>query len=603
MSKKEVEWKDTRFPFSIEYDFSLFVRNRCVFFHCLSRNIRKMINYAARLSNTYQICVIYVYGAVKAATVQNVLDKSPNNIMCLIAPSVTAEDVKALDVHRQWLDKLKGLGLRKTIDPGHRKSAYSSVMVGTEYGDEPSEDWYKTYNQPQYKEFYSYYLEGIEIMKNKEEASERISKALISSLDVLANFPIGVKSISGAVDTHHSELLKIIRHLYPYGVESDTPDEYAVKILKAKKIVSAVVNDEQSKDIDKLSIHFSSSGGQICFWDNTTFGADQCVEWLSSKISNALAEKGCISISRLWAEFSKPPYGAYPSNWYNYLFAVSIKKCYKSELLFGDSLQSYPTKLSVLASAISNKFGFLFQQNEKQNEFRKLFAKLFDLSPWETTQGVITQVRSWATENLIHTPLDWIDHTFHDILCGEDDIKGKRSWEQIQQVWYEFGYEAKYLPWLKENFTELYRRVRTADKDFKQFLASEYGEQKAELYCKFHTIKGSAVGWLHRSEIVKEQVMRYMKATVCSECGKPICPEGLNPQYAYEHFEYDPITYETKTFNFSEKDILGINKKLLGRNSTNCFCIRCLCEVAETTPTCLWEMIRDFKEQGCVLFQ
>lgn len=476
-------------------------------------------------------------------------------------------------------------------------------MVGIEYGDEPSEEWYKTYNQPQCKELYGDYLEGMGLMKNKAEASERIAKILSSKLDVLANFPVGTKIISGAVATHNSELLGIIRQLYPYGVETDTSDEYAVKMLKAKKIVSAVVNDEQSKDIDKLSIHLSSSGGQICFWDNTTFGADQCVDWLSSRISDTLTEKGCISLSHLWADFSKPPYGAYPSNWYNYLFAVAIKKCYKSEMFFGDSLQSYPIKLSALGSAISGKFGFLFQQNKQQDEFRKLLAKLFDLVPQETTQNVITQVRSWATENLIYTPLDWIDHHFHDILCGEENSINKKPWEQIQQVWYEFGYETKYLPWLKENFTELYRRVRTVDTDFKQLLASEYGEQKAELYCKFHTIKGSAVGWLHSTEIVKERVMRYMKVTVCSECGRPICPEGLNPQYAYEHFEYDPITYETKTFNFSEKDILGINKKLLGRNTTNCFCINCLCEVVEATPTYLWEMIRDFKEQGCVLFQ
>ncbi|MGN0619031.1 MAG: hypothetical protein ACI4J7_08420 [Ruminiclostridium sp.] len=603
MAVKEIEWKETRFPFSIEYDLSLFVRNRCVLFHCLSRNIRKTINYVARLSSPYQICVIYVYGAVKAATVQSILDKAPNNIMCLIASAVTAEDLKALADHRKWLDNLKGRGLLKIINPGHRKSEYSNTIVGVEYGDEPSEHWYKTYNQPQCKELYSYYLDGIAIMRNSKEASERISNVLTSDLDVLANFPAGKKSISGAVDMHNSELLEIIRRLYPYGVESDTSDEYAVKMLKAKKIVSAVVNNEQSKDIDKLSIHFSSAGGQICFWDNTTFGADQCVDWLSSKISNALAEKGCINLSHLWAEFSKPPYGAYPSNWYNYLFAVSIKKCYKDGMFFGDSLQSYPIKLPSLASAISNKFGFLFQQNEKQDEFRRLFAKLFDLIPEETTQGVITQVRSWTTANLMYTPLDWIDHNFHNILCGGDEIFKERSWEKRQQIWYEFGYEAKYLPWLKENFPVLYRRVRTADKDFKQVLAAEYGEQKAELYCKFHTIKGSAVGWLHRTEIVKEQVMRYMKVTVCSECGKPICPEGLNPQYAYEHFEYDPITHKSKTFDFSEKDILGINKKLLGRNTTNCFCINCLCEVAETTPTHLWEMIRDFKEQGCTLFQ
>ncbi|MGN1118846.1 MAG: hypothetical protein ACI4Q4_00710 [Oscillospiraceae bacterium] len=599
MATKKVEWKDTKFPFSIDYDFSLFVRNRCVFFHSLSRNIRKMINYAANFTRPYQICVIYVYGTVKADKIQNLLDNVPNNIMCLIASAITSKDVNAIAEHRKWLDKLKSGGLRKITNPGHQKSQYCKTMVDVEYGDEPSELWYKTYNHPQDNSFYSIYLEGMAIMKNNAEASERISKVLTSDLDVLANFPNVRHSISGALDKHDAELIDIIRHLYPYGVEADTTDVYAIKMLKSRKIVEAVVAGAQSKDIDNLKIHFSSSVSQMCFWNNTTFGADQCVEWLTSQISNALAEKGCICISRLWVEFSKPPFGAYPTNWYNYLFAVAVMRCYKDGMFYGNALTSQIIDKSTISMMILEKCGYMFCQNEQQNEFRLLFAKLFDLVPHEPVQRVIGQARSWVSDNIKWTALDWVDHNLYEILSGDGDI----SWESRQEIWYEFGYEIKYLPWIKENFSAIYSRIRSADNDFKSYLAAEYGSERAELFCRHYTVKGSAVGWLHSADMVNEKVVSYMKEIVCAECGKIICKEEMNPEFAYEHFEYDHQTHKNEIYRFSKKDIIGLNKKLMGRNNTNCFCIPCLCEIANTTPVQLWEMMNDFKEQGCTLFQ
>lgn len=51
------------------------------------------------------------------------------------------------------------------------------------------------------------------------------------------------------------------------------------------------------------------------------------------------------------------------------------------------------------------------------------------------------------------------------------------------------------------------------------------------------------------------------------------------------------------------RDTLGINKKLLGLNTQNFYCMECLAEYLETTVEDLNEKIEEFKEEGCTLFQ
>ena len=51
------------------------------------------------------------------------------------------------------------------------------------------------------------------------------------------------------------------------------------------------------------------------------------------------------------------------------------------------------------------------------------------------------------------------------------------------------------------------------------------------------------------------------------------------------------------------RDTLGINKKLLGLNTQNFYCMACLAEYLETTVEDLNEKIEEFKEEGCTLFQ
>ena len=50
------------------------------------------------------------------------------------------------------------------------------------------------------------------------------------------------------------------------------------------------------------------------------------------------------------------------------------------------------------------------------------------------------------------------------------------------------------------------------------------------------------------------------------------------------------------------KDEIGIDKKMLGRNIRDFFCLDCLAEYLDVTTDDLLEKIEEFKEEGCTLF-
>jgi len=51
-----------------------------------------------------------------------------------------------------------------------------------------------------------------------------------------------------------------------------------------------------------------------------------------------------------------------------------------------------------------------------------------------------------------------------------------------------------------------------------------------------------------------------------------------------------------------DKIVLGLNKKLLGRNITRFYCIDCLANYLDVTAEDLLDKVEDFKLQGCKLF-
>ncbi len=51
-----------------------------------------------------------------------------------------------------------------------------------------------------------------------------------------------------------------------------------------------------------------------------------------------------------------------------------------------------------------------------------------------------------------------------------------------------------------------------------------------------------------------------------------------------------------------DKNAVGINRKLLGKNVKNFYCLDCLAEYLGCTVGELLDKIEEFKEEGCKLF-
>lgn len=51
-----------------------------------------------------------------------------------------------------------------------------------------------------------------------------------------------------------------------------------------------------------------------------------------------------------------------------------------------------------------------------------------------------------------------------------------------------------------------------------------------------------------------------------------------------------------------DKNTVGINKKLLGKDITNFYCMECLADYLEVSVEDLKEKIEEFKDEGCKLF-
>jgi len=52
-----------------------------------------------------------------------------------------------------------------------------------------------------------------------------------------------------------------------------------------------------------------------------------------------------------------------------------------------------------------------------------------------------------------------------------------------------------------------------------------------------------------------------------------------------------------------DKDTIAINKKLLGKDIKNFYCLNCLADYLNTTVQELTDKIEEFKEEGCTLFK
>lgn len=580
MKRKSVEWRETRPEYTTKRDFTLFVRNRYAFFGCASpRKWRAALNFAANFAEENRICLLYVFGTPRGgiSALKKAAASFSGHIVCAVYPDID-DDLTAIDKYSALCKRLKKEGFfdadnnETAIYSETREKVYRLVLGHKIPRDEP---------------LYLQYKSERRIIKRYRRALANIAEVQEKPAVCVSNF---TKRI--AIIPDEKTLTDIARNLFPFGVEADTDDERAVKITSAKRCINKAIEG----DFSQLGIVLRGEVEQYTLFDDFTKGASELVEYAKNFCRERQRDKGCFYLAELWSILKMPPFGAYDCNWYLYLFAVITREYFtdKYRWLMNIVSVSGNDHDPVFALTKRNSSFIIYIEDENNVKLAGLVSRLFDIpeklpyyiySPHKHLDVAIMKARSWCVEN-VQTPLAWIDDRFRELFRADEN------------EWCKRGAADKFVTWIESNFDDLYQRIRTVDADFDSSIIPKYGEERVKLWRKHYYVKGGAVGWLHSAENFTERLVDYMeKYVTCRECGRIISDDKLPGGH-----DEQVITESGEELNFTPKDIIGANKKFLGRYQNEFFCLNCLCEVLDCTPERLHERIHFFKESGCTLF-
>lgn len=570
MSKIEkVEWKDTRLNYCVDYDYSLFVRNRCVFFYGEAAKWRKTMNFAEKFLKPWNICVVFLYGEAKwrEDTFCSRIAETNGNLIVLHFNEIKNEWLSLLADHKQWEKIMGGCGL---VKDGEFTELYLNereiVENAVRRGDLPCTD-----------SLYLKYQKDRSIVEAYNEALGLVQKAQYADAVCYSTF-LDLDVMQASNDS----LTRAICKRFPFGVEADTTDEQCVKMVAIGRYINSALEKKP-----EMEIAIRGEEAQLSLFDNSTIGASSIVSTLQDYCRDAIRTRGRFYLAEAWNVIEQAPFGAYECNWYMYLFAFALSEFFTEGYHLLCSYHPQKANECDKKAIIKGLYGCIFVVTDTQKRLANAITNLFDGIETDYITEALADARTWC-ENNVQTPIAFVDERFSELLDFDCD------------KWTKKGEETKYLPWIEKELPTLRKKVREVDKDFDQMLVDMgYDPERVKLYRIFNHVKRGAVGWLHTKNMMMEGVDKYMKhENVCRECGKPI-----EKHYAYVMAR---DSSSTKIMHdeliFTAKEIVGLNKKFLGKDQDKFFCIKCLCEILETNEETLYEKMQGFKEEGCQLF-
>lgn len=559
-SKKAQEWKPTAEPWVIERDFSTFVNNRCVFVHGRARRWRSAFNFAADFTAPARIVVLYLYGKVNEAAIRRSLTAVSGQMLIIDLP-VSAEDLMTWDAAKKEEKRLLGCGL-------NREAIRIELEKMLSYPEDEVAQRFAELDR-----------RSLDILESGDTAEARIRLAQGQPALIIGNFPDVVPYDSN----NNAFLLSVIRRLYPYGIEANAPTEAGAKRLATRRLVACAMDGLYSSDIRDCVGEIGQV--QLSFFNTAPVGAECFLEDVQAWIAGQLAEKSCFALDDLYTVICAPPYGYYECNYYAYLLALALIPYSTAPYRCHAKLVGVEFSEIDRAAWLKKPFGIVYSETEKQKEMRLALREIF---PTKRTAGyrstdlhgeIVEAAMGYVSEN-IETPLDCADHRWLEIFRADSD------------AWCNRNFAEKYHAFL----TDIPARKKEVE-NIDHFFEGRYDAEKLRLFYRFFHVHHGAVGWLHSAADFNERLEEYMAANVCRECGRPFKLIGTKDK-TVEVLQAADLS----VLRFTEKEIIGLNKKLLGRYQEQFFCIHCLCEVLDTTPERLKEKEETFKMQGCTLF-
>lgn len=541
-------WKDTnKYPFSIQYDYPLAIRNRCLFFWATTlKGWRAVINLADRLTEPNRICVVYLFGTTNQDIVLWHIKKIGNSkVIVLWANYIEPEQMECVLNGADTISliiKKWGVADLKNVEIDER-NPYDGNLI------EDSLD--------------KFCAEQITTIKDGRKALSEIQNQILENGYI--NLSENDKLVRADEESHITDLFRIIQNIYPCGVETDTSQEYAYKLLHFEKWCREGI-DGKTANLEKLCVHYDdySQPVQLSLFDNTSWGIVEFVKEFQSVCDTEMGRNGFVDLRMVFRHMQDVPYGMYQCNYYGLCVGISLQKYRKGYYISGNLKTSKSENIDFAISVkyIMESFNakrpipfYIYTQSEKQIHLAENMMKIFE-PKWNVgtvcLENVLTVARSWICENILYDTAQRTIPKLFEILSLWEPCVCSNITEQ-------------YADWLTDEMVDKVKvDLQNVDKHFLDMLTENYGAEMSALYAKSQIVKGGSVGWLHSKEMVDERVENYMKKeTVCRECGAIIHSMGCE---VYEN------GLQGNHARLTKQNIINLNKKFLGRYQNEYFC-------------------------------
>lgn len=614
---KDKIYNSGKFDWCLDIEYPLTVKNRCVFFYSTADKYRAVLNESNYFGKDNNICVIFLYGKLNKESLFKYIKQINANLVIIHYSSPIFDDTLAdMKQINKFVESFKKRGMvdEKT---GTLKNEYvERLKKDSQITDELIEkhqNWVK-FQLINERDDSDYILFVLEKCENSTNRLKEIQKSLDLKIYHNCNESRRLQSECIANGTNQIPLYleNLIYYLYPYGVEVATSEPYAYKSIAVKRIIKNVLSGKT--DSGKLNINLDSDS------ENVTISAVKIIQAAEKYIDKQLRTIGYFHYSGLIGELERPPYGyMQDNNWYAYVLAMCLSK-YKSyyqknalltieydELQIEWLITSYRHQKFKNNSYEQQNEVFIYKPNQKYFEIIDMISELInDKTKPKTITSSIAHLfthLSKKQDNKI-LPLTLLNTTYSELaeityspmvnIGGIKNInyvvnKGWFQSESVNFIWH----------FLKDNYNYHKKILSNPNDVIIQKLYKKYPDdkQKVNSFILYYnkTFSSEAV-WLYDKEFINSVFEEYMKkeSIVCKECGRYL----VSPN----HPDYVVISNGKVTGSLSQKEIIGLNLKLIDRHASSYYCLPCLSEITECSESALWQKVQDFKEEGCTLF-
>ena len=630
---KEVVYKDTNdFEYTPKYVYPVSILNRYLFFWGTAKKFKAAINFAKHFLAPNHICFVYLLGEINTGTVEKAyadVDLSATPLVVSWSANVQQAVATYDQLYKDGLDIAeKNFPSPEYIEENHLANLRRAINA-TDIAERDREIAQTVYDT--YKGYYD------KMMAKRMAMQEFLDEFTRGGLQVMGSW---CGSIPSYQDEHFAALTEIAKQIYPMGIEMMNPSQStSYRSGGLEKVVMAGVAhekkfglnlaplDEEQEPVvlmynrdksellrtfkDKTEAVKETGISDLAIWrcymnitdsvklnDNQRVAFEKryetwqypslFVHYVRELQHKLLWENTRFSIQDFKEELSKPPYGYYDCGLYAYLLGYAMKDLVDGKHKIQIILLTETLEDRHLVHFIAKKMDervtrrdrevYIIKQSDIQTKTVDMLRRMFKITDENKSfLWTCTCIRQWLEQNVRFGCLDCVSHELFEVI-GE--YKHEKDYEEIL------------YPLLKANYKQIKAAVQSIDEITKTMMVKDFGQEITDQYLNYvsrYYTRQHARSWVWSKNVLWEEVQFVANHHQCADCGKLILATGIET--------------EGKSLTFTEKDIIGINRKLLGRDITKFYCIPCLCDVMDCDAQAIMDKVEQFKEEGCTLFQ